>query len=139
MGFILLGTVKVMLEGSTRMHSADPVLFGCCFMQWRDVQRIAYLQSCSARSVQSVGVDGSGTGVGNSNGQQVVLAYRQLNGEVLVGAPQLIRYNKAIGTVLRAEGQVDETSVCSGAIGDIRLIGDLHCCRRRSHPQPNAF
>ena len=64
-------------------------------------------------------------GVGNSNDQQVVLAYRKLSGEVLVGAPQLIRYNEAIGTVLRAEEQVDETSVCSGSIGDIRFIGEF--------------
>ncbi len=64
-------------------------------------------------------------GHGSSNAQQVLLAYRQLTGELFAGPLHLLRYNKRTGAVVRSDAGLAGNDLCLGSIESVRFLGSF--------------
>jgi hypothetical protein len=55
----------------------------------------------------------------------VLAAYVRIQGDAVAGDPRLVRFDKASGTVQRAEVKPEDEGMCCGSPDDIALIGDF--------------
>ena len=82
------------------------------------VANVFPLDAFSSREL-AVEVQGSG----NSNQQQILLAYRQINGELLAGPLHLLRYDKLTGGRRHADAEMADNDLCTGSVESIRFLG----------------
>jgi hypothetical protein len=72
--------------------------------------------------------------------QQIVLAtYLRIQGDTLAGNPQLVRYDRTSGAILRAQVKPEDEGLCCGSPLAVEFIGDFALLSFHINPSASAI
>lgn len=90
-------------------------------------------------SFSKVELDENVNGAAANNEAYVLVVYVRVNGNLLSGYPQLVRYDRHSGAIRRLEIKPEDEDECCGAPGDVEFIGDFAILSFHINPSAAAM